>query len=499
MGELLVSLQDAALQVGERTLFAGTSWVLRRGEHWAIVGPTGSGKSLLASALCGQVPVVGGGIRYHFPGGWDRPWFQPGSVVHVSSEEQKLLLETQTGFHQGRWHASEHAGATVAELLGRRSVEALNPYQVLDEHRDVAAFERRRTLAVRAFGLEPLLDRRAAQLSNGEMRKLALARAVARGPELLVLDEPFAGLDVGFRDELRTALDRLAETGIALVIATSRPEELPSSVGRILLVRDQRVVEEVDPSSVASPPATASRGAPARLRRAPAGERALVDLREVTVRYGGVTVLDGVSLRVAPGEHWRITGRNGAGKSTLLSLVLADNPQAYANHVEVFGQRWGCGQSIWNVKERIGYVSPELHAYYPAGALALEVVAAGFFASVGVHAALGPEQSARAKECLDRLAPGCAGRTLAELSFGMQRLVLVARALVSEPPLLVLDEPCQGLDASARGRVLAAVDAAVSGGRTTLLYVTHQADELPGCISHELELRAGRVLRSGPR
>jgi molybdate transport system ATP-binding protein len=207
-----------------------------------------------------------------------------------------------------------------------------------------------------------------------------------------------------------------------------------------------------------------------------------VDLREVTVRYGGVTALDRVSLRVAAGEHWAIAGPNGAGKSTLLSLVLADNPQAYANHVEVLGRRRGGGESIWELKGRIGWVSPEIHAYHPAGALALDVVASGFFGSLGLHAALEPDRAA-----------------LAELSHGMQRLVFVARALVADPPLLVLDEPCQGLDAQARARVLAAVDGAVREGRSTLLYVTHQADELPGSITHVLELEAGRAVRSGPR
>jgi molybdate transport system ATP-binding protein len=495
----LVTFRNAALQVAERTLFAGTNWVVRRGEHWAIVGPTGSGKSLLASALCGQVPVVGGGIRYHFPEGCERGWFPQGSVVRVSSDDQRLLVEAHTGFHQGRWHASEHeAGATVADLLTRNRVEAINPYQALPECGDPASFERRKNDAIRAFGLEPLLERRAVQLSSGEIRKLMLARAVARGPELLVLDEPFAGLDAGFRDGLRAALNVLADTGIGLVIATSRPEELPSCVRRVLLVKDQRVVSESERAAVETA-AVPSEPAPTRLSPPCAAGEALVDLREVTVHYGGVTVLDRVSLRVAPGEHWTITGPNGAGKSTLLSLVLADNPQAYANHVEVLGYRRGGGESIWEIKERIGWVSPEIHAYYPTAALALDVVGSGFFGSLGLHSSLSADRAASSRECLEHLLPGCAGCTLAELSYGMQRLVFIARALVANPPLLVLDEPCQGLDAGARARVLAAVDDTVSAGRTTLLYVTHYADELPGSISHLLELRAGRVVRSGPR
>jgi molybdate transport system ATP-binding protein len=327
-----------------------------------------------------------------------------------------------------------------------------------------------------------------------------LARAAARAPRLLVLDEPFAGLDVGFREALRGALDAMADAGIGLVIATSRPEELPSCVRRILLIRDRCVVSESDRPAAYSPRPSG----PTALHRSAApvgaaGGEPLVDLRDVTVRYGAVTVLDGVSLRVAPGEHWMITGPNGAGKSTLLSLILADNPQAYANRVEVFGRRRGSGESIWEIKERIGWVSPEIHAYHPAGALALDVVGSGFFGSIGLHATLGAEQAARARACLERLLPGCAGRMLAELSYGMQRLVFIARALVADPPLLVLDEPCQGLDAEARARVLAAVDGALRAGRSTLLYVTHQADEIPASISHVLELKAGRVVRSGSR
>ena len=149
--------------------------------------------------------------------------------------------------------------------------------------------------------------------------------------------------------------------------------------------------------------------------------------------------------------------------------------------------------------ERDGRRTADAPQRYPAGALALDVVGSSFFGSVGLHATLGAEQAARARECLEHLLPGCAGRTLAELSYGMQRLVFIARALVADPPLLVLDEPCQGLDAEARARVLAAVDGAVGAGRTTLLYVTHQTDEVPGSISHVLELKAGRVVRSGPR
>jgi molybdate transport system ATP-binding protein len=505
----LVTLRDVSLRLGDRVLFPGISWEVRRGEHWAIVGPSGSGKSLLAGALCGQVSSEGT-IAYHLAESGlpsHHGWFPRGSVVRVGAEEQQRFALQHGDFYQARWHATEaEAGARVRDLLERQSVEGLNPYEVLPAARDPEAFARRRDQAIRLFGLEPLLDRRAVQLSNGETRKLVLARAVALGPALLVLDDPFAGLDASFRDVLRTALEVLAADGLTLVIVTSRPEELPSCVSRFLLVRDHRTISELSRSeAMGLLPEPAATLPPAVIPELPAtapvagAAGPLLELRDVTIRYGTTVALDRVSLRVDPGQHWAITGPNGAGKTTLLSLILADHPQAYANQVELFGRRRGTGESIWEIKSRIGWVSPELHAHFPAGTRALEVVGSGFHASVGLFVELDPAQRARARACLDALLPEHADQPLVELSYGMQRLVLIARALVTSPPLLVLDEPCQGLDAAGRVRVLEAIDRAAVSGRTTVLFVSHQTDEIPRAVSHQLELHAGKVVRCGPR
>jgi molybdate transport system ATP-binding protein len=392
-------------------------------------------------------------------------------------------------------------------LLTRQSVEALNPYEVLPPAHDEEAYQARVDRVVALLGLGPLLGRRVLQLSNGETQKLLLARAVVRAPRLLVLDDPFAGLDAGARELLRAALDDLAGGGMHLVVATPRPEDLPACVDRVLLVRDHRVEAEGSRRElvprVRRQPRTlrAERASVRPARAAPNGRPApLVELRDVTVRYGATTILDGVSFTMRRGEHWALLGPNGAGKSTLLSLVLADNPQAYANEVRLFGRRRGTGESIWEVKARIGEVSPELHAHYPAATRVLDVVSSGLTGTLGMYRACTEEERARAKRWLARFQlAGEEERSLGELSSGAQRLVLVARALVADPELLVLDEPCQGLDAEGRRRVVEAVDAAAADARAGVLFVTHRPDELPRCITHALRLEHGRVVRAGPR
>ncbi len=507
-GRVLVSVDGITVREGDRELFAGARFTLREGEHWGVLGPNGSGKSALAAALCGQLPLARGEIRWHFLAEAEARdarfgWFPRGKVVRVGGDDRRRLADRYSPYHQARWNSSESGtGDTVAALLARQAVEAQNPYEVLPPSRDDGAYEARRARVVRLLGLEPLLGRRVLQLSNGETQKLLLARAVLRAPRLLVLDDPFAGLDRGAREVLRGALDELAGEGMQLVVATPRPEDLPSCVDRVLLVRGHRVVgvrRRGEVVGAASEDAPIAPRAPPRPRRARPGTP-LVELDEVTIRYGETTILDRVSLRLRRGEHWALAGPNGAGKSTLLSLVLGDNPQAYANRVRLFGRQRGTGESIWELKARIGAVSPELHAHYPAETLVLDAVCSGIFGSVGLYRECTPEQRTRARAWLTRFGvPAEERRSLGELSFGMQRLVLVARALVSSPELLVLDEPCQGLDAAGRRRVVDAVDAAAERSPVGILFVSHRADEIPSCITHLVELERGRVVRSGRR
>jgi molybdate transport system ATP-binding protein len=215
----------------------------------------------------------------------------------------------------------------------------------------------------------------------------------------------------------------------------------------------------------------------------------LIDLRNVTVTHQGVPVFENLCWTVRSGQHWAVCGPNGSGKTTLLSLIVGDHPQAYANTVWVFGNLRGGGGSIREIKEGIGIISAELQVRYRKAVTAAEVVLSGFFDSVGLYRRASRDQQAAARAWMESLGiHPLAAKKFNHLSHGEQRMVLLARAMVKPPRLLVLDEPCQGLDSGNRRLILRTVDRIAAAGSTTVLYVSHHADETPACITRRLSL-----------
>jgi molybdate transport system ATP-binding protein len=217
-------------------------------------------------------------------------------------------------------------------------------------------------------------------------------------------------------------------------------------------------------------------------------------MENVTVRYGETVVLDHVHWNIRSGEHWALIGPNGAGKTTLLKLITGDQLQGYANRITLFGRTKGCGETVWEIKQQIGYVSDELHARYQKNFNTRDVVASGFFDSVGLYRRCSQTQQQRVACWLNLLnLEALAEARFDRLSYGQQRLILVARAMIKAPPLLILDEPCNGLDTEHRRKVLDLAETLGRTHKTQLIFVTHRKDELPACITHCLYLEAGRV------
>ncbi len=478
-GRVLFRLEQATLRAGARRLLPETSWTLRAGQNWVILGGNGEGKTTLAGTLTGETPVVAG--RRWF----DRTRLAPAHVRCVSFEMHQRLVARDEGRDEARSFAHKGMqGVRVAEILraDRRGTAA-----------DPAVLDR----WMRQTGLPAWREREIRTLSSGEIRQVMIARALLAGPHLLVIDEPFDGLDGRARRRLADVLSSLMADGLQMVLITHHPDEILTGITHYLLLRGGRVAEQGAwrPSAIGPHPRRVP-GSPHpapgddRLHYSPSVSAELIRMRDVTVVYDGRRVLDRLNWRMGPGEHWAVCGPNGAGKSTLLQLICGDHPQAYTNEIRLFGRRRGSGETIWDVKRPIGLVSNALQVRYRKPLDGLAVMLSGHFDSVGLYRQASPAQVASARRWAQRLSISrLLDRDFRRLSNGERRMVLIGRAMVKEPALLILDEPCQGLDPPNRTRLLAMLDMIVRTQPTQMIYVSHRLDEVPEATTHELHLK----------
>ena len=504
----LLALRRATFRLDDRLVFPRTDWVLRRGEHWALVGPTGAGKTVLCRALANELPLVHGFLDYRFRPAPNR---EPESGIEYLAAEH-WNFDPVAGI-PARWFSlDQELSPRVADSLAWNAVENIIPFEIVRRRRaEIARWERRARRIVRWLDIAPLLSKSLLALSNGEHRKIALARALMRAPRILILDDPFAGLDLQFRRHLRDLLATLIRRrATTLLLVGAEPADWPPGLTHLMHIAHFRIVNQGplrhlrrDPGvarllreSLPAPAKARSARAPARRKTAPGPE--LVRFRNVQVRWDKVRILEHVNWTVRAGESWAIVGPNGSGKSTLLSFILGDNPQVFANDVRVFGRPRGTGESVWAVKRRLGWVSPEFQAGFDPALTGLETVLSGFYDAATLCERPSSRRRAAARGWLRRLRLGSlAGRPFGRLSAGEQRLLLLARALVKSPRLLILDEPCQGLDRAHRVAFIAEVDRQIRQG-VTVLYVTHRRAEIPPSIHRILRLGSGRA-RAGTR
>lgn len=427
-----------------------------------VIGPNGSGKSTLVRALAAGVD----------------------GAQLLSAETQQAFYEAELAADDSNFQEAVDEGTRVGELLGV-------------DGRAHPLFE--------AFRLAPLWERGYRQLSTGEARKVLLLRAVLQRPSLLILDDPFDGLDRAACSDLAAAITQAAEALPVMVVGSYAARELPFEhrvVREVLVIGRHQLVFRGSPAELVS------RGVDQETRPPPPPvqlgsyheplppDALLVDLRGGHVCYGDQIVFEGLDLRIRPGQHTLIEGPNGSGKSSLLEMLTGDHPQAYTNDLHLFGRRRGSGESVWEIKRHVGAVSARLHRDYRVAGSVEEVLLSGLYDSIGVYQKPEPSQRHRARAWLDWLDLGLTPSTaLRELSFGEQRMVLIARAAIKVPPLLVLDEPTSGLDSENRARVLALVESLCSQQKSTVLMVTHRADERRFWV----ERIGGAVLSLGAR
>lgn len=439
------------------------------GEHLAITGASGSGKTSLLQALLQRLPVSG---SIHLAA-------QVQPIAYVAQIHQfKNRRNTDELYYQQRYHADDADDAmTAAEWIG---------------------YDRQHVLAAMP-AVAPLLDKPLVQLSNGEHKKVQLARALAASPRLLLLDQPFIGLDIAARQWLHQQLNALAAGGVSIILATTAAE-MPACITHVLQLQSphrHQYLPRQQWQATATPPALHQLDQQAfqqlltqlvKPGTIPHSQE-LIRLEDVSIRYGDKVVLQHLHWTVRQGEKWLLHGPNGVGKSSLLSLVTADHPQAYANKVYLFGKRRGTGESIWDIKKQIGFVSPELQMYFQQTATCYHTVASGIFDTIGLFRTLHPSQEALVQQWLQLFGfSSQQHKPFRQFSAGEQRLILLARALIKNPPLLVLDEPCQGLDEAQQAVLLRWIDTICETGNKTLIFVTHYLHDRPVCINRELAL-----------
>ena len=469
-----ISIHQARYKISDYRQFVIPQLNIKQGENWAFIGSNGSGKSILANILAGDLaPQSGEMVNSFFP------------IAHLSFEKLQKMVDDEWKKNNSDLHDDNDPdndfGIKTAELIQSEINDNARCQQLAEQ-----------------FGISHLLTRRFKNLSTGETRKALLCQALMASPELLILDEPFDGLDVDSRAQLALLLSTLAAQGVTIVSVLNRFNEIPAFIDYVGVLIDCNIAQIGEKHQLLEDESIKQLSALEQLNHihlpAPEEEPIKLDdnqpriiLNHGHVYYNDRAVLDDLTWQVNAKEHWQIVGPNGAGKSTLLSLVTGDHPQGYSNDLTLFGRKRGSGETIWDIKKHIGYVSSSLHLDYRVSSTVKNVIISGYFDSIGVYQTSSDKQNKLADEWLALLnLTSQANAPFQSLSWGQQRLVLIVRALVKYPTLLILDEPLQGLDQLNRELVKRWIDLLIKSGYSQLLFVSHHAEDAPNCITNRL-------------
>ena len=485
----IISIKKGVVSTPEWRMAEAIDFETIEGEHIAIVGPNGGGKSRLVDIITGKYRLIGGDPEYDF---------SPSTKPLVADNIKYIPFRDSYGasdatyYLQLRWNTIEIDEETpiVGHLLERAfkaTGEDTPERRALQHH------------LYELFHIEHLLDKYVILMSSGETRKFQLIKTLFSEPRVLIMDNPFIGLDAETRDQLKELLTTIShERALQIILVLSKTDDIPDFITHVVEVRDMKALPK---KTIAAYGCSAiserqlSTGKEAAILALPYKDNQyhteeVVKMNKVSIKYGERTILKDLDWTVRNGERWALGGQNGAGKSTLLSLICADNPQGYACDISLFGNPRGSGESIWDIKRHIGYVSPEMHRAYKKDLPAIRIVASGLKDSVGLYVKPDESEYDICRWWMDIF--GLEGKEDApflKLSSGEQRLVLLARAFVKDPELLILDEPLHGLDNRNRRLVKDIIEAFCKRKNKTLIMVSHYKEELPPCIDHHIWLQ----------
>ncbi|HBD22925.1 MAG TPA: molybdate ABC transporter ATP-binding protein ModF [Oceanospirillaceae bacterium] len=469
---MTIILDNLSVDFDEHFQLQHLNWEVQSGQHWVISGGNGAGKSALIAALTGTGNIISGQLQG-----------LPERIGVVSFAAQEALI-------------NQERQKDDADILDVISIGTPVRNIIFDDCLDPQTAQK----MITKFALDYLLDRAFRKLSTGESRKVMLVRALSCKPQLLLLDEPFEGLDIDTFALLQDYLQELA-LQVPMIMVLNRFDEIPAFITHIAYMEQGQLLHQIDKQDTEaynnlyqllhlkttelSVPACDPLSSIPKLDPS----QPLVRLTDLTIKYDEFVLIDKLNWTIEPNQHWQLSGPNGAGKTAVLSIITGDHPQCYNNDILVFGFQRGQGESIWQIKQFIGYVSTALQWEYRVQISLRNVIISGFYDSIGLYSKASDRQKSIADQWLALLGMSDrADQPFQKLSYGDQRLLLIARAMVKHPPLLILDEPCLGLDDINRQLVLALIEKICAGSETAVIYVNHHTQDKIAGIENYLAL-----------
>ena len=434
-------------------------FVPEKGECWAILGANQSGMEEFFQLISGEMKEVEADLLE-----------LPENPGIISFKTQQSLYEAELKKDETDFLDKIDPGTTAKAFITD-----------LEKH----------SALIQSFGLTDCLDKGYRQLSSGQSRKLLLLSQVSKNKSCLIIQSPFDGLDSDSCTELSKALHQLHQQRILLILFVHNTDDIPFFSTHIGIMENYNLSVKGFKNEVlaqlSQKERNSSKGFNASVRELTPVKTSdlnavthseLVYLNSGVAGYNGKNVFEDLSLSILEGDHTLVTGPNGSGKSTLLQMISGDHCACYRNDLRIFGSQRGSGESIWELKKDMGIVSPELHRSYYVPGTALHCVISGYFDSIGIYRTYTPQQKTEALKWLERIdLKEKADTSFRDLTFSAQRMVLIARALIKLPKLLILDEPTQGIDEINRNAILDFLEEIAKERICTILYVSHREDE----------------------